>query len=419
LADQNRIGDKRILLLGAGTDQLFIIRIARQMGFKTIVVDINPNAPGFAEADEHAVISTYDVEAIKAYIDKYRTGGKNIDGVAVMGSDIPQVVCTLAEHLGAPHIPLEAAELSIDKYLMKKRFQQFSVPVPWFSLVESPSHLRSIIAERGLPLIIKPVDRSGARGVFYLTAGCDLDSLFSESQALSFSGRVMAEEFLSGLQISTESVIYNGRAYTPGFADRNYELLERYRPNIIENGGWVPSILSAEDREAVEKLVEKAALALGVEEGVVKGDVVYTNEGPKMIEMATRLSGGDFSESLIPLGCGVNLVEAALKIAVGLEPDLDKLRPGFNKGVVNRYFFPSPGRLLRIRGEEEVRKLPWVKKLEFWYNPGDMVPEVKSHADRFGVFIVTGETRQEAEQRAEQVYNSIEIDVEPLKSTGE
>ncbi len=414
LADRRENRKQTLLLLGASLDQVYAIRTARQMGLRTLAVDMNPSSPGFKDADDYAVISTRDVPALKQFVDQYREKGHEISGVIVMGSDIPQVVCALAGHLGTPRIPIEAAELSIHKYKMKCRFKEKGVPVPWFSPVDSADHLRQIAHERGFPLTIKPVDRSGARGVFYLSGDDNnLEQLFVRSRDVSFSGEVMVEEFLKGLQISTESIMYKGRAYTPGLADRNYEMIERFAPYIIENGGWVPSCLSAGDRKAVEALVENAGRALGVENGVVKGDVVFTPDGPKIIEMATRLSGGDFSESLIPLGCGVNIVEAAINLAVGRKPDLDKLRPRFQKGVVNRYFFPRPGKLIRIEGKEEARQFPWLKKLELWYEPGDEVPEVKSHADRFGVFIATGETRREAEQRAEQIYATIEIITEP------
>jgi len=157
-----------------------------------------------------------------------------------------------------------------------------------------------------------------------------------------------------------------------------------------------------------------AGLALGVTDGIVKGDIVISENGPVMIEMAARLSGGDFSESLIPLGCGVNIVEAAINIAIGREPDITKLRPKWERGVVNRYFFPSPGRLACIEGIAKVKKKPWLKKFEFWYQPGDIVRPVKSHTDRFGVFIATGDTRQEAAERAAWVYRNIRIVTESV-----
>lgn len=414
LDKNNTINKPKLLLLGGSTDQLFAIRTAQKMGLHTIVVDMNPESPGFKEADDYGVVSTRDTDALIKFVDNYQSNNGKIDGVLVMGGDIPQIVCTVAKHIESPHIPMKAAMTSTHKYAMKECFKEHNIPIPWFLKLDSPEHLKAIISQRGLPLIIKPVDRSGARGVFYIDKNSDIEYLFHLSKELSFSGEVMVEEYLAGIQISTETIMFQGLGYTPGFADRNYEMLNVFAPNIIENGGWMPSILSLDDKKAVENLAEKAALALGVTTGVVKGDIVITPEGPKIIEMATRLSGGDFSESLIPLGCGVNIVEEAIKIAIGKEPNLDNLKPKFHKGVVNRYFFPEHGRLIRIEGAEKVKNIPWLKKLEFWYKPGDILPKIKSHADRFGVFIVTGNTRAEAEHRAGIVYDAVNIITETV-----
>lgn len=398
-----------LLLLGASADQLFAIRTAKSMGIKVLTVDMNPDSPGFALSDDHAVISTRDVPALKKYLNNYHDNGCEVRGVLVMGSDIPQVVATLAEHMGTPSISMESALLTVNKYKMKCRFREFGVPVPWFATVNSADEVRAVVDKRGYPVVIKPVDRSGARGVFRLTEGLDINTLFEQSRSLSFCNQVIVEEYLEGLQISTETIMYDGKAYTPGFADRNYEMLDVYAPHIIENGGWVPSIVTPGQRAVVEALVEQAAAALGVSDGVVKGDVVFTENGPVMIEMATRLSGGDFCESLVPLSTGINYVEAAIKIAIGQYPDFDALKPKFQQSVVNRYFFPEPGRLVRIDGVEEVMKQDWIKKLEFWYEPGDIVPPVISHAHRFGVFIAIGQSREEVDERAKWVYRTIKI----------
>lgn len=402
--------DTAILLLGASADQLFAIRTAKQMGVYSVAVDGNPRSPGFLEADHHAVVSTRDPEALKNFIDAYhRDGGRPpIRGVFVMGSDIPFIVADLSEYLGAPGVSRDTARVATDKNLMKCRFRERGVPVPWFSLLTSPEELDAALHEHGT-LVIKPVDRSGARGVFRITAQSDCRRLFQESMELSFCRQVMAEAYIPGHQISTETVMFQGRAHTPGFADRNYEMNEVFAPNIIENGGWVPSCVTTDMRAQVEALVEKAALALGVTDGIAKGDVVIGPGGPMMIEMAARPSGGDFSESLVPIGAGVNLIEAGINIALGREPDLNKLKPRWQRGVVNRYFFPKPGILKEIKGVDEVRAQPWVRKLEFWYRPGDVVPQVRSHGDRFGVFIAEGVDRAEAEMRAEWVYKMIQI----------
>lgn len=399
---------RTLAVLGAGQDQSFLIRTARDMGLRTLAFDMDPDAPGFKEADNHAVISTRDTVAVCEYLDDY---GPTVSGVLTMGSDIPEAVAAVAAHLGLPGISAETARVSSDKFAMKQRFADTGIPIPWFAEVPSADELERIVAERGWDLVIKPVDRSGARGVFVLSEGCDLADLYAKSKEFSYTGRVMAEAYLTGPQISTETIMYRGRGVTPGFVDRNYEHLERFAPHVIENGGWLPSILDDTARSQVEKLVEAASLALGVTDGVTKGDVVMTPDGLKMIEMAARLSGGDFSESLVPLGTGVNYVKTAIQIALGDVPDFGALRPTRQQAVANRYFFPEAGRLLDIGGADEVRAQDWVKKLEFWYRPGDDVPEPISHAHRFGVFVVVAPDREELERRIKWVYETIKIRV--------
>lgn len=407
---------KTLVVLGASSDQLHLITTAQAMGLRVLALDMNPTSPGFKIADDHAIVGRYDdtrdTSALCALLDEYKKQGHTIAGVTTMGSDVPDIVAKVAQHLGTPSVPLESAHLTIDKYAMKVRFKERGIPIPWFAELESLEDLKRVIKERGLPLIIKPVDRSGSRGVFKVREGDDVDSLYTSSKEFSFSGRVQVEEYLPGLQISTETVMYQGRGMTPGFADRNYEQMERFLPQIMENGAWVPSILSATDRVAVESLVERASLALGITDGVTKGDVVMTPEGPKMIEMAARLSGGDFCESLVPLGSGVNYVTAAVTLAIGEPVDFSSLTPKWNTTVANRYFFSEEGTLVSVEGVEEVRKQDWVHKLEFWYKPGDAVPSPLSHAHRFGVFVVTADTREEAEKRVAWVYRTIRITIE-------
>ena len=398
-----------LLVLGASSDQLFMIRTAQQMGLKVLAVDANPDAAGRQVADAFAHVSTRDVPAVLAYVDEFARSGATILGVSTMGSDIPDIVAAVARHLGTPAISEESAAIATDKLRMKQCFAENGVPIPWFCEINTYQELQEIIEQRGIELVIKPNDRSGSRGVFLLDSSCDAEDLFNKARDFSFSKRVLVEEFLPGLQISTETIMVDGRAYTPGFADRNYDLLDQFRPQIMENGGWVPSCLGQADREAVEKLVEQASLALGIRNGVTKGDVVMSPAGPKMIEMAARLSGGDFCAGLVPLGTGINYVQTVIEIAVGRVPSLKALEPTRDIAVANRYFFPDAGKLIRVEGAQEVASWDWIKKLEFWYNPGDEVPDLLSHAHRFGVFVATAPNREELEQRVQRVYDTIRI----------
>jgi biotin carboxylase len=285
--------------------------------------------------------------------------------------------------------------------------------VPWFAPVGSVGELQSIVAQRGLPLVIKPVDSRGARGVLRLTAGVDLAWAFGEARRWSPTGRVLVEEYLSGPQFSTESLLFDGEAWTPGFAERNYEFLDRFAPYMIENGGQHPAAIAPADVAALCEVAAAAGRALGLERGIVKGDLVLTPRGPRVIEIATRLSGGWFCTDQIPLATGVDLVGAALRLAVGAGVDRDALTPRRERGVAIRYFFPAPGRVRAVRSVLRFRVAPWVHRLGLFVGVGGRVDPPTNHTLRAGFVITRASTAAEAVRRAEAVVRGIQIVTTP------
>lgn len=404
---------RTLLIVSGGAEAIPGIRRAKDMGLHVVVSDGSAKAPGFAEADDGLVASTYDVSATIAAAREYSRTVQPLDGVMCIAADVPLTVASVAEALGLPGIPVEAAHLAADKLAMKERFVERGVAVPWFAAVESARDLRTMVAERGLPLVIKPVDSRGARGVLRLVGGVGLDWAYSHAREWSPTGRVMVEEYLPGPQLSTESLLLDGVGYTPGFTDRNYEFLERYAPWVIEDGGQQPSVLSAEDQKAVSALAETAGSALGISTGVAKGDMVFTPEGPKVIEVAARLSGGWFSTDQIPLATGVDLIGAAIRVALGDPVRPEDLTPAYNRGVAIRYFFPEPGRVTAITGADRFKDVPWVHRLGFFVGVGDIVEAPTDHTRRAGFVITSGGTRDEALARAHEVVNAVRIETVP------
>lgn len=406
-----------LLILGAGTDQNYPINIAQEHGLRVLAVDSNPNAPGFRFADEAAIISNWDVVALKKLCDDSASRGYPVVGVLVMGTDIPHIAATLALHLNIPGPTVNTGKWTTNKFLMKEKLAEAGVAVPWYALANSFNDLKKLMREHGgNKFVIKPTDRSGARGVFMVNADdANLHILYDEAKTESYGGEVIVEAFIEGDQISTESILWQGKAYTPGFVDRNYEMFDRFAPSVIENGGIHPSKVTGVLKDQVKDLVERAALALGIQNGVAKGDVVIALDGtPMIIEMAARLSGGDFSESLIPLGCGVNIVNAAIQIAIGSTPNLNELSDKWEMAVANRYFFGTPGKLIAIHGLEEARALDGVQKLEIYAKPGDNIGQIKFHAGRLGVFTVVANNRDQVQGRVRAVYDLIHFEILPV-----
>src|SRR6185312_12397623 len=125
-------------------------------------------------------------------------GGK-IDGVMTIASDIPHMVSAAAQAVGARHIPQAVADLCVHKLKMKETLREKGVNVPAFARVTKLDDLEAFIETCGFPVVIKPVDNSGARGVQRLTRGMDISAAFDYARGFAYSGEVIAEKFISGL----------------------------------------------------------------------------------------------------------------------------------------------------------------------------------------------------------------------------
>ncbi|WP_333886808.1 ATP-grasp domain-containing protein [Clostridium sp.] len=400
---------KTLLILGAGKEQVPAIIRAKRKGIYTVVLDMNPQAEGFKYANEHYIISTRDEKSLIDFVKNY--DGK-IDGVITIASDIPHMVSKAAEEIGVKHIPIEAACLTVDKLKMKEVLKKAGINVPPFRKIGSLSDLEKFIKEYGYHVVIKPVDNSGARGVLRLTEAVDLTWAFSESKSNSRSGDVMAEKFLEGNQISTEGIMYKDKFYFTGFSDRNYDRLEEFAPSIIEDGGAFPTELSEKAKKMINDEFEKAVRALGINWGPGKGDMIYSNGKAYVVEIAARLSGGNFCYDQVPLGTGVDIVDAYIDMAVGNSINTDCFKAKFQRGVAQRYFFPGVGKIKSISGLDKVKNMKNIVKVDFFIKEGDLIEKQSNHTTRVGYVIAVGKDKNEAVKFAEEAVKSVEFTFE-------
>jgi biotin carboxylase len=401
---------KRLLILGAGKEQVAAIAAAKAKGIRTVVLDFNSKADGRALADEFHCVSTRDHDAILKFAAGYP---RKIDGVMTIASDIPHMVALAAEALGARHIPLTVAELCVHKLHMKERLQDAGVNVPRFARIHSLDDLSAFVGEVGFAVVIKPVDNSGARGVQRLTAEMDIAQALDYSRGFAYGGEVIAEKFVAGLQISTEGLMHQGMFHCTGFADRNYARLDDAVPFMVEDGGDIPTILNERDKKLVEVEFEKAVRALGIDWGPAKGDMIFGEDGkPYVIEIAARLSGGNFCYDKVPWSTGVDIVDILVDMAVGNEIDPARFVPTCNFATSQRYFFPMPGKIKDIRGLNLAQSLPHIRKVDVWAHPGDAVAAAENHPSRVGYVISCAPTRAEAVAAAQAAVAKVEFLVE-------
>jgi biotin carboxylase len=401
---------KTILIISGGIEAAGAAKRAKEMGHNVVVSDIDPNAPGFAFADSVLIADVYGPAETAAAAERYSRKIRKIDGVLCVAADAPITAATVAQRLRLPGLPVHVAELACDKLAMKKCFRSAGVAIPWFSEVRTPHELQQIAITQGRDLVIKPVDSRGSRGVQRVAQIEDLTKAFMLARSHSPGERVMVEQYLSGPQVSTESIVIGGRCFTPGFSDRNYEYLERYAPFFIENGGDLPSHLPEETQAKVRDLVGRAASAMGISDGTVKGDIVVHNGEPYMIELAARLSGGFFCTREIPLNTGVDFIGAAIKQALGEPVDEAELKPKHSTPVVQRYAFPQPGTVKSVSGGDEAGKIPGIAEVVITARPGDVIPPAGDKRPSGAMVLASGASRDAALKAANDALALIRIE---------
>jgi len=403
---------KKLVIIGAGAEQVYAYQLAQKKGFYVIATDNNPNAPAIKFSDFFILASTRDeketLESIKSYCDEH---GK-IDGVMTIANDVPYTVAFIADYFNLKGHSVESAILAHDKFLMKEAFKKHGVLCPDFWKVSNLDELKCLIEREDIErFVIKPIDGRGARGVLMVNKTDNLEWAFNESLSWSDEKVLIVERFIHGMQISSESYLINGKAYTPALAERNYSRLEEFSPYIIEDGGTIPAPIDNNLVLKINKIIECGSKSMGVTEGIVKGDIVIDDNGePQIIELALRLSGGWFASNQIIATSGVDLVDAVINQALNIKVTKEMLIPKFSRSTAVRYWFPKPGKIKSIKGEDEIKGLIGVLKYGFFRKAGDYQPVVKMHPDRFGYVIVEGGDRDESISRVNKALNLLNIE---------
>ncbi len=401
--------NKTLLIIGGGIETLPGVLKAKELGLDVIVSDQNPKAPCFEYADYSFYESTYDIKSTLKKAINFNNSIKSIDGVISIGTDIPKTVSAVSNALKIPGISEKSAKISADKLLMKKVFSDFNIPIPWFSEILSFEHFLELVKTQNFPLVIKPIDSRGSRGVLLISNESDLKWSYEHAINNSPARKIMLERFLDGPQISTESIIFEAKSYTSGFSDRNYLSTQKYLPHFVEDGGQLPSILSNKDQEKVNNLIQEIADILHLKDGTLKGDIVISEGEPFIIEIAARLSGGYFCSHEIPLNTGVDFLENAIKIAIGDPLNKDDLIPKFVNPIAQRYLFPKPGRVRDIKIPEWIKSSPVLEFIDIRVKKGDIISKIENHPSRSGLVITSGLTKQDAVNNAEKIISAIQI----------
>lgn len=395
---------KKLMILGASILQLPAIKQAVEMGLQVIAVDMNPEAVGFGVPGViREVISTIDIPAIVEAAKRHK-----IDGVMTLATDMPmRSVAVVAKELGLIGITTETAVKATNKAEMREALQAAGVPVPKFFKVGDRAGYQAAVAQFAVPFVVKPADSSGSRGVYLVkdvADAADVERAYQYSLPHSRSGDVVVEEYMSGPEVSVETLTVNGVCHVIQITDK----ITTGAPHFVEMGHTQPSSLSDETKERIAQVAKAANRAIGIDNGPSHTEIIVTANGPKIVELGARLGGDCITTHLVPLSTGVNMVRSCIQIALGEMPDVTAKH---QKVSAIRYFPQRAGVVKKIEGLEAAARTDGVKQISIVHGVGQTITDVTSSGDRMGFVVVQTDSFADAAATLNKVMETIAVEI--------
>ncbi len=309
--EDNRMS-RAIAIIGASYLQLPLIIKAKEMGYETHVFAWAANDVGETEADFFYPISITEKDEI---LEKCREIG--ICAICSIASDLAvETVNYIASKLGLVGNSLHSTSISTNKYLMRKAFFDNGDPSPRSILVSSESNLDTI--DLPFPVIVKPTDRSGSRGVEKVFDRDELAEAVKNAIGQSLEKKAVVEEYVHGKEYSVEHISYKG-------VHRLLAVTKKYttgEPHYIETGHLEPAPLNREVMEKIDKVISHALDSLEIEYGASHSEIKIDSKGDiRIIEIGARMGGDCIGSDLVMYSTGYDFVRMVIQTACGEKPD--------------------------------------------------------------------------------------------------
>jgi biotin carboxylase len=399
-----------LLFVGAGRHQRRAILRVRELGHRVVAVDRNPEAPGLSAADAAEIVDFADIDRVTEV-----GRSRGVDGVLTVAADraVP-IVGAVAERLGLAGIGVATAERMTHKREMRDAFASVGIPQPPFATLRSSEDIDAAVEQVGFPAVLKPVDSGGQRAVFRLDNVSQLERDLTEALAESSTSEAIVEEFVDGTEMNGIVVVREGRGDLLTLSDR-------LRPPGIGFGvGWIhvhPPSIDSDHLARAQEIAVDSALVLGMQDGIAFPQLIAAADGRVIVvEVAARIPGGQMAD-LVRHAVGVDLIEVAVRQALGEEVPDELALPHFSQPLAIRFFTAAPGplptgRVTEIGSLDPVLAAEGVVQAETYLELGETIRPVRRDGDRRGYVIAVADSPREALRRAEQAVSLLEVEVE-------
>lgn len=359
----------KIAVIGANYQYLSFYRQAKELGYEIYsFARAEDDNPCWEIADHHYDLAFKDADKILEICK-----AEGVQGVTsfLLESALP-CVYYVAEGLGSPCNSKECQAITANKYTMREQMKKCGVSIPAYKAITSRDEPFNI----PFPVIVKPADNGGSRGVTLVRSQAELDAALDRAFDYSKNQVVMIEQFIEGREFSIESISYRGKHYILQITDK----VTTEAPYFVELAHHQPAQLNQKQWDDIKTLTLKMLDALKIENSAGHTEIKMDANGvPYVIEMGPRMGGDYISSDLVRLSTGYSFVKGTLEVATGTF-----VPPAFGeKKYSGVYFLCEETREKVLPYIENAKKFSFVVDADTWGS----IQSVKCNSDRGGYFI--------------------------------
>lgn len=400
---------KKILLLGGSYFQIPSIKTAKEMGYYTITCDYLPNNPGHRFADEYHNVSTTDKEAVLKLAKELQ-----IDGVVCYASDpAAPTAAYVAENLGLPTSPFKSVELLSNKDLFRAFLKEngFNVPKAKGYAYSEFDLMINEIDDFKFPIMLKPVDSSGSKGVQKIDSKARLKDAVDNAMKYSRCKRFIIEEYVEkyGYQIAGDGFSVDGKLVFRCFANEHFDV-SGINPYVPVGESW-PYNMPKHIHDKIHNEIQRALTLLNMKTQAYNFDVrIDKNENVYLMELGPR-NGGNLIPQVTKYATGVDMVEYTIKAAMGEDcSDLKMVEP---KGYWANYMIHSQksGILTEVKIDKDFEQNNLVE-FNMHYQKNDHVDSFTGSNGTLGTMILKFSSESEMLEKMDNMEKWVQVIVE-------
>lgn len=402
---------KRLLIMGGTRLSCEIIRYAKKMGVITVVADYNAveDSPGKQIADEHYLVSVTDVDAVVNLIKQ-----KMIDGVITGFSDM--LLPYYADICKKAGLPSYGTKEQFDIFSSKDKYKAlcriYDIPTVKEYQVNKENLENETISIK-YPVLVKPVDSSGSRGISVCNNITELKAAYKKAESYSRTGKVLVEEYLTGKELTVFWVFQDGNYYLTMIGNRH---VKKNQDGVIPLpvGYTFPSTITEMYIEEYAPKVKAMLKAVGIQNGMMFMQCKVEENQPVVYDIGYRLTGS-LEYKILDAVCGYNpmkmLICYALTGRMSEENIGSKVNPYLGTYAYNISFLGKPGTINEIDGVKEIKKISGVLDSVVAHCPGETITEqMKGLLSQICLRVLgTAPNKTEMFNRIQHIQNSIKI----------